>query len=110
VLWVTQKNWFLNVFFNGVISTGEFVTFSFLVSVHDQIHDLSLASSSLDDSKGRFLVVGVTHIESTDIEAFVGVVFKTSNWLTDGSVDVEVDATGLSGKTDGTVFGLSFNL
>lgn len=78
----TEKPISERFFFDGVISIGELVTFGFLVSVHDQIHDLS-TSSSLDDIKGRFLVdaivVGVTHIESTGTEAFVGVVFKTSD-------------------------------
>jgi len=52
------------IFFDGVNSIGELVAFGILVSVHDQTHDLSLLSSSLDDNKGRF---------------FVGVVFKTSD-------------------------------
>jgi len=65
------------IFFEGVISTGELVALGSLFSVHDQTHDLTLLSSSLDDSKARF-VVDVKN-KFLDIDAFVGVVLITTS-------------------------------
>lgn len=73
------------IFFDGVISTGDDFGMLSSVSVHDQTHELSLLSSSLDNNKGRFLVGVVIKTSDTgdslDIEAVDNIQFFKINYI-----------------------------